>query len=64
MLAVRSIFTLDIPTINGTVGFSAALVVAVSPVVDVLSQWPDPRIGRGVGGIHGRERFHAPARNS
>ncbi|MBN8247825.1 MAG: ABC transporter permease [Verrucomicrobia bacterium] len=47
MLAVQSVFNLDVPMIMGTVLFSAALVVGANLVVDVLYRWMDPRIRSG-----------------
>jgi peptide/nickel transport system permease protein len=43
-LSVQSVFNLDVPMIMGTVLFSAALVVGVNLVVDLLYGWIDPRI--------------------
>jgi len=44
MLAVQSVFNLDVPVIMGTVMFSAVIVVAANLVVEVLYRWIDPRI--------------------
>jgi peptide/nickel transport system permease protein len=46
-LAFEAIFNLDIPLIMGTVLFSAALVVAVNLLADLLCAWLDPRIRLG-----------------
>lgn len=43
-LAVQSVFNLDVPVIMGTVMFSAAAVVAVNLLVDLVYGWIDPRV--------------------
>jgi len=44
LLAVQSVFNLDVPMIMGTVLFSAVIVVGANLIVDLMYRWIDPRI--------------------
>ena len=48
ILAVQSVFNLDVPMIMGTVLFSGTLVVTANLCVDLLYRWIDPRIKAAV----------------
>ena len=43
-LAIRSIGTFDLPTLQGVVIFGAVAIIIFSLVVDLLYAWIDPRI--------------------
>ncbi len=44
VLALQSVFNLDVPMIMGVVLFSAAMVVCANIVVDFVYMWIDPRV--------------------